>query len=64
MDQLVTPKCASCGRTRTVADPTHPMDGYDYNPLQVINGQPFGWYSGDDGEVCPECMTTMIRGDQ
>jgi hypothetical protein len=38
------------------------MDSYDYNPLQVITGQPLGWYSGDDGEVCPECMTATIRG--
>ena len=21
-----------------------------------------GWYSGDDGEICPECMTESIRG--
>jgi len=21
-----------------------------------------GWYSGDDGEVCPECMTSTMRG--
>ena len=20
------------------------------------------WYSGDDGEVCPECMTKTLRG--
>lgn len=40
------------------------MDAYDYNPLQVMTNQPLGWYSGDDGEVCPECMTKMIRGEQ
>jgi hypothetical protein len=38
------------------------MDSYDYSPVQVITGQPFGWYSGDDGEICPEDMELMIRG--
>jgi hypothetical protein len=37
------------------------MDAYDYNPIQVVTGRPFGWYSGDDGEVCPEDMEKMIR---
>tara|TARA_Y100001973_G_scaffold103735_1_gene171694 strand:+ start:6468 stop:6827 length:360 start_codon:yes stop_codon:yes gene_type:complete len=50
------PKCCMCGRYRTV------QDAYDYNPLQVVTGQPLGWYSGDDGEICPQCMTTTIRG--
>lgn len=48
-------ECSSCRRERTVDD------AYDYNPLQVITGKPLGWYSGDDGEVCPECMTRMLR---
>lgn len=52
------PKCSSCGRPRTV------RDAYDYNPLQVITGQPLGWYSGDDGEMCPECMTRTVGGQQ
>lgn len=38
------------------------MDAYDYHPLQVINGSPLGWYSGDDGQVCPEDMEKYIRG--
>jgi len=50
------PTCGSCGRKRT------PQDAYDYNPLQVIMRQPLGWYSGDDSEVCPECMTTLMSG--
>jgi hypothetical protein len=54
--------CGSCRRERTLADDKHPMDAYDYSPLQVFTGQPFGWYSGNDGEVCPECMTKTIRG--
>ncbi len=55
-------KCSLCQRERTLANPEHPMDAYDYNPMQVMTGQPLGWYSGSDGEVCPECMTkTMAR---
>ena len=49
------PKCSLCQRKRTL------QDAYDYNPLQAITGKPLGWYSGDDGEVCPECMTKTIR---
>lgn len=52
MDEIQ--KCSSCGRERTL------MDVNDYNPLQAIMGAPLGWYSGDDGEVCPECMTKML----
>lgn len=52
----VVPICSLCRRERTL------QDAYDYNPLQAITGQPLGWYSGDDGEVCPECMAeTMGR---
>ena len=59
------PKCGSCQRERSLGDSAeHAMDAYDYTPMQVVTGQPFGWYSGDDGEVCPECMTTMLRGGQ
>lgn len=56
------PKCSVCQRERTLGDAEHSMDAYDYSPMQVITGQPLGWYSGDDGEVCPECMTKFIRG--
>lgn len=55
--------CSLCRRERTLADPAHPMDAYDYTPMQVMTGQPLGWYSGDDGEVCPECMTKNLQGD-
>lgn len=47
-------KCSSCGRERTLDD------AYDYNPIQVATGKPLGWYSGDDGEVCQQCMTELI----
>lgn len=56
------PTCGSCGRERTLGDDEHPMDVYDYTPIQVVTGRPFGWYSGDDGQVCPECMEKTIRG--
>lgn len=58
------PTCAMCKRQRTLGDDEHPMDAYDYNPIQAMTGRPLGWYSGDDGEVCPECMTRTIRGGQ
>lgn len=51
-------RCQICRRERTLAD------SYDYHPIQAITGQPFGWYSGDDGEICPECMESTIRGPQ
>ena len=54
-DEVKVPECVICGRERTI------QDVYDYNPLQVVMGQPLGWYSGDDGELCPECMTDMMR---
>lgn len=54
--------CDMCSRERTLADPEHPMDAYGYTPMQVVTGQPLGWYSGDDGQMCPECMTKTIRG--
>lgn len=52
------PTCSLCRRQRTVSD------AYDYNPLQVITGQPVGWYSGDDGEVCPQCMAKTLNGQR
>lgn len=55
------PKCGLCQRERTIGTEEHPMDTYDYSPLQVITNKPLGWYSGEDGEVCPECMTKTLR---
>jgi hypothetical protein len=55
-------KCSLCGRERTLGDGEHPMDSYDYSPLQVLTGKPLGWYSGDDGELCPEDMTKTMGG--
>jgi hypothetical protein len=52
------PTCGMCRRERTV------HDFNDYNPLQVIMGAPLGWYSDDDSDVCPECMTKTIRGER
>lgn len=52
--------CSLCRRERTLGSPEHPMDAYDYTPMQVMTGQPLGWYSGDDGEVCPEDMAKTM----
>lgn len=58
------PTCTSCGRTRRIGDSAHPMDAYDYSPLQALTGQPFGWYNGADageGDQCPECFTKLFE---
>lgn len=56
MSENEIPKCGACGRERTLNDVN------DYSPLQAITGAPLGWYSGDDGEICPQDMTKMMRG--
>lgn len=56
----MAPSCSVCSRERTVGTGEHQMDSYDYSPLQFLTGKSVGWYSGDDGEVCPECMTKML----
>lgn len=44
---------AGCGVEKT--------DGHGaYSPIQVIMGQPLGWYSGDDGEICPKHIAEMM----
>lgn len=45
--------CSICQCVRTTE--------HDYSPLQVLMGQPLGWYSGSDGEICPEDMSKMMR---
>lgn len=45
--------CQICQRERTLED-------FDYSPLQVVYGQPFGWYSGSDGEICGKCFGEMF----
>lgn len=45
---------ASAAASRTL------RDAYDYNPIQVVTGQRLGWYSADDGEMCPECMARLL----
>ena len=52
------PTCSICKRERTLEG----MDAYDYNPIQVVTGKPLGWYSGEDGEICPEDMERSLRG--
>lgn len=58
MSEFEVPKCSLCRRERRLDG----MDAYDYSPMQMLTGQPLGWYSGDDGEVCPECMEKTVRG--
>lgn len=60
MPKSLVPVCSICRRERTIGTAEHPMDSYDYSALQVITGKPVGWYSGDDGEICPEDMTKML----
>jgi len=58
------PVCSRCGRARYSDLDAHPMDAYDYSPFQMIIGTPLGWYSGSDGEMCPEDMTELTaRGN-
>ena len=45
--------CVACGRVRTTEQ--------DYHPIQVFTGGPFGWFSGDSEEMCPECFTKLMR---
>lgn len=49
--------CCICSRERTAED-------WDYSPLQVVFGQPVGWYSGDDGEICREDMAKTLGGQR
>lgn len=46
--------CMECGKVRT--------DERDYSPMDLILGFYPGWYSGDDGELCPDCMVALLRG--
>lgn len=58
-DTASKPKCARCGRERNAGD------AYDYNPLQIVTGQRLGWYShSKDGDICPECLTKMMRNQR
>ena len=45
--------CIICHRERTAEDK-------NYSPMQVITGQPCGWYSGDDGEICGHDMDVTL----
>ncbi|MDV6299973.1 hypothetical protein R3P82_12720 [Dietzia maris] len=53
MSTTDTPTCGQCARDRTDAD-------IDYSPMQAVMGQPCGWYSGDDGELCGHCMDEIL----
>jgi hypothetical protein len=50
---VVEQVCAECGKVR---------DGEpEYNAIQAITGQPLGWYSGDDGEFCPDDIAKLMN---
>jgi hypothetical protein len=49
------PACASCTRRRREGEE-------DYHPFQAFAGGTLGWYSGDDGEICGDCLGAMMRG--
>lgn len=44
--------CMECGKART--------DEPDYSPMDLILGRSPGWYSGDDGQLCPDCMAALF----
>ena len=56
MSTADVPACEVCGRERTL------QDAYDYDPIQAVLRIPLGWYSADDGEICPECMSRIMGG--
>lgn len=62
VDEDGVPTCSICQRKRTLGLGNHPMDAYDYTPMQMVGGKPLGWYSGSDGEICPEDMEKMRTG--
>lgn len=45
--------CSICGKPRTPDVPS-------YTPIQAMTGQPLGWYSGDDGEICPKDIAELM----
>lgn len=46
-------KCDECGKVRT--------NEPDYTPIQAIMGNPLGWYSGKDGELCPPHIAYLMN---
>lgn len=54
MEEIVVEQvCDDCGKTRT--------NEPEYSALQALTGQPLGWYSGDDGEICPADMAKLMN---
>ena len=63
MTETAPQVCSECKRPRQVSA-EHPMDAYDYNPMQAVLGTPFGWYDGRDageGNMCPQWFTKLFR---
>lgn len=55
-----TARCQVCSRQRTDGNGEFPQDAFDYSAFQVVQGKPFGWYSGSDGEICGYCFGKMF----
>ena len=56
MSEFEVPKCSLCRRERRLDG----MDAYDYSPMQMLTGQPLGWYSGDDGPITHVGLVTDL----
>ncbi len=48
------PTCDLCGRARRDDEPA-------YDPFVWLAQNRAGWYSGDDGELCPSCLSALIQ---
>lgn len=59
-ENIVVVRCSLCGRPRMRGTAEYPMDDTDYSVMQVLTDKPIGWYSGEDGEVCPEDMARSL----
>lgn len=46
-------RCETCGTHRTEADK-------DFHPMQVLSGQPCGWFSDEGEEICGRCVDMLI----
>lgn len=47
-EKSVRTVCDQCGAERHGSD--------DYDPIKLVAGEPCGWYSGADGDLCGDCL--------
>lgn len=58
----MTPECEVCGEQKPEgASEYNPLALLVVNPVDNLGGNNPGWYSGDDGELCGDCMLTIFR---